>query len=253
MSSGRSARTARATSRASRGLTSAPQRTDRAARRVRRAPRRTAARRCPGRRGRESGRRCRLPQSRKQGQQVALRAADAGQLVDVEDLHLEQPAVDGLELVCHPRRWRSGSGRHRRRERPSRAKLGVARELGQAVRERRRIADRLQITRSRRAGRRSPCRRRGSPRQVAPAASASIATTGVPSFAEVRSSASNDAYQGRHALLKADEAGSGRRRRARSASAVTTPRSSPSPTRRAARRPRGRRARGVPGRDRAGA
>ena len=38
------------------------------------------------------------------------------------------------------------------------------------------------------------------------AASASIATTGVPSFAEVSRSASNDAYQRPNALLEADEA-----------------------------------------------
>ena len=37
------------------------------------------------------------------------------------------------------------------------------------------------------------------------AASASIATTGVPSFAEVRSMASNAAYQSRHLLLEPDE------------------------------------------------
>ncbi len=139
------------TSRASRGLTSSPQRTLA----VRDAevveplvePRRVAsgdveaeeASVDPGR-----------PEGGEEREQVTLRAADAGDLVDVEDLHAEQLPVDALELVGHPGGREARCGRPRRRVGRADAQLRVAGELGEAPRQRRLCRRRQAGSRSRR-------------------------------------------------------------------------------------------------------
>ena len=132
----------------------------------------------------------------------------------MEDLHREQPPVDGLELVGHARRSRSAPGRRRRRPPEPRPQLRVAGELASraASASVSPIGSRKPLSPSRDDGRRAARARRDD---RPPAASASIATTGVPSFADVSSERVERPRTSRGCASESRRSGSARRRRAR--------------------------------------
>ena len=158
---------------------------------------------------------------------MALGAAHAGQLVQVRTF-TRAAAGTPLDLVRHPRRGEAGANvRASARAQPG-AQLGIPRELPSLAAKAVRIADASEVTRLAVARPRSPV----PPARVATtgraAASDSIATTGVPSFPEVRNKASNAAYQDGSALEADEPTAVGDAELG--ASASTAARSSPSPT-----------------------
>ena len=176
-------------------------------RRARRGARRSAARRCRARRGRGSVRRRRLHAA--PGSSARRWPSDPLTPVSLWtcSTFTRQPRVDASRARRPCARSRTGRARRlRRRSAQLRPQLWVARELDQPLAPAPSMSPiGIEVAASRRRGRRSPV----PPARVATtgrsAASASIATTGVPSFADVSRRRRTPRTRRRMCLLEADE------------------------------------------------